>query len=105
MNTTKDMAMKFGLIHELIKPALVSKVIAKTRTKMEVLRDFCARQMMFVNLQRWKDKDGSDESENEYEPQDNNSEEFPHIMRSDAKTVFQVCSKANDFTFLNAFLY
>jgi hypothetical protein len=61
--------------------------------------------MVFVYLQRWKDQDESDESENEYELQVNPSEEFPHIMRSDAKTIFQVCSKANDFTFLNAFLY
>jgi hypothetical protein len=35
MDTIQDMAMKFGLMDELIKPDLVSNVIAKTRTKME----------------------------------------------------------------------
>ncbi|KAE9381260.1 hypothetical protein N431DRAFT_322954, partial [Stipitochalara longipes BDJ] len=96
MDTIQDMAVKYDLKDELIKPILVTKVIQNTLTKMEGLRSFCVHQMVW--------KDGIDENNAGEDDYDNGKEEYPHLLRSDARKLFQICSNANNSSFLNNFL-
>jgi hypothetical protein len=109
MDTIQDMAKKYNLKDELIKPGLVVRVIQNTPTKREGLRRFCIDQMVWVYLSRWYDTQvGYDQSEHEYEKNnddDNKDDEnHPYLMRKDAKAVFRICTETNDCRFLESFL-
>jgi hypothetical protein len=109
MDAIQDMASKYDLKDELIKPELVKKVMKTTPTKHEGLRKFCVHQMVYVYLERYKDDPRDDEeSENEYEPESEtedelaSGEDFVLVKRKDLRTVFQI--GRNDFRFLGAFI-
>ena len=110
MDTIQDMAKKYDLKDELIRPSLVVAVIQNTPKKTEGLRRFCIYQMAWVYLSRWINEEGEDDqSEHEYENSnsngDNNDEDqYPYLMRKDAKAVFRICNQTNDCRFLKSFL-
>ena len=58
MDTIQDMAKKYDLKDELIRPSLVVAVIQNTPKKTEGLRRFCIYQMAWVYLSRWINEEG-----------------------------------------------
>jgi hypothetical protein len=109
MDTIQDMAKKYNLKDELIKPSLVVTVIQNTRTKTAGLRRFCIYQLVWVYLSRWSNVEGGDDlSEYEYENYNNDDEndddQHPQLMRRDARAAFEICTQTNDYRFLKSFL-
>ena len=107
MDTIQDIAVKYDLMDELIKPALVTAVIQHAPKKTVGLHKFCINQMVFVYLHRWNEVDGDDD-QSDYEYESDNEVvddlEFPRILRRDIKSIFQICNQVNDHRFLNSFM-
>lgn len=105
MDTIQDMARRFNLVDEIIKPELVIKVVNNLPTKLEGLLHFTIYLMVWGYLQRYDKREGDNHSESEYNDIRVREDEFPHIMRSDVRTVFHICMETQSFSFLDHFLH
>jgi hypothetical protein len=98
MDTIQDMAKKYDLKDELIKPSLLVTIIQNTPTRIEGLRRFCIFQLVWVYLSRWSNIEGGDYDD------DKDDDQHPQLMRRDANAVFRICTQTDDCRFLESFL-
>jgi hypothetical protein len=95
MDTIQDMAAKYDLKDELIKPQMIIKVLKNIPNRNHGLRWFCAQHLVFVYLQRWREDPDDDESENDYDEDEDDEDEdsldkMLYVKRTDAKSLFRI---------------